>query len=193
VQLERFRDDDGRRVRLSESERDRLLDEYENDPDRQIGLSLMARCGCRSHEVISVRPMDVVRGDETDRYFLRIPDGKGSKERQTPMPLDLVGMIRGRDVEPGESVVDVSTRTLRRWVQRAAERRSAAEDDDRWRHLSTHDLRRTWGHLALEAGVLPSVLMQWGGWEDYETFKNHYLGKHGEEVQAREAEKVEWL
>lgn len=90
-------------------------------------------------------------------------------------------------------VVDVTTRTLRRWVRRAAEERAAEEGDERWLHLSTHDLRRTCGHLTLEAGVQPSVLMQWGGWEDYQTFKNHYLGKHSEATQAREAEKVAWL
>jgi integrase len=193
VQLERFRDDDGRRVRLTESERDRLLSVYGNDAEKQIALSLMARCGCRSHEAASVRPMDVIEGDETGRWFLRIPEGKGTKERQTPMPLDLAGMIRGRDGAPGQPVVEVTTRTLRRWVERAAQKRAAEEGDDRWLHLSTHDLRRTWGHLTLEAGVQPSVLMQWGGWEDYQTFKNHYLGKHSEETQAREAEKVAWL
>jgi len=59
--------------------------------------------------------------------------------------------------------------------------------------MTPHDRRRTWGHLTLEAEVLPSVLMQWGGWSDYETFQRHYLGKHSESVQDREAGKVDWL
>lgn len=84
-------------------------------------------------------------------------------------------MIRGRDGEPGQPVVDVTTRTVRRWVERAAQERAAEKGDDRWLHLSTRDLRRTWGHLSFEAGIQPSVLMQWGGWKDYQTFKNHYL------------------
>ena len=47
--------------------------------------------------------------------------------------------------------------------------------------------------MSLEAEVMPSVVMQWGGWDDYETFQRHYLGKHGEVVQSREGEKVKWL
>ena len=142
-----------------------------------------------------MRPRDVVRGDETGRWFLRIPEGKGAKERQTPMPGNLAGSLQtlAGDLDPDDRVLDVTTRTLRRWVNRAAEQRAADENDDRWRYVGPHDLRRTWGHLMLEAEVLPSVLMQWGGWEDYETFQKHYLGKHSEEVQAREAGKVEWL
>jgi integrase len=155
----------------------------------------MARCGCRSQEAIDVRPVDVVRGDETGRWFLRIPEGKGDKERQTPMPGDLAGLCRalGDNVQPDDPIIDVTTRTLRRWVSRAAEQLAATENDDRWCYLGPHDLRRTWGHLMLEAEVLPSVLMQFGGWEDYETFQKHYFGKHSEQVQAREADKVAWL
>lgn len=45
--------------------------------------------------------------------------------------------------------------------------RNDQERDERWPYLSPHDTRRTWVHLTLEAGALPSVLMQWDGWEDY--------------------------
>jgi len=195
MQLENYDEADGRRVRLTASERDRLLGEYDHDPRRKIGLALMARCGCRSQEAVDVRPRDLVRGDDTERWFLRIPAGKGGKERQTPIPNDLKGMVQAHaaDLEPGDRVLDVTTRTLRRWVRRAAEQRAAAENDERWQYVGPHDLRRTWGHLMLEADVLPSVLMQWGGWEDYETFQQHYLGKHSEKIQAREAGKVSWL
>lgn len=195
MQLETYDDMDGRRVRLTESERDRLLETVSGDTRKEIAFGLMSRCGLRSQETVSVRPIDVVQGDETDQWFLRIPEGKGGKERQTPIPNDLAGMIRAvsGNLEPDEPVVDVTTRTLRRWVTRVGQELAATENDDRWLYLGPHDLRRTWGHLALEAEVLPSVLMQWGGWEDYETFQKHYLGKHSEEVQAREAEKVNWL
>ena len=195
MQLENYDAADGRRVRLTTNERNRLLAEYDHDPNRQIGLALMARSGCRSQEAVDVQPRHIVQGDETDRWFLRIPEGKGKNERQTPIPADLAGMIRAHasGLDPDEQVLGVTTRTLRRWVIRAAEQRAGDEKDDRWRYLGPHDLRRTWGHLMLEAEVLPSVLMQWGGWEDYETFKKHYLGKHSESVQAREAGKVDWL
>jgi len=32
----------------------------------------------------------------------------------------------------------------------------------RWQYLGPHDLRRTWGHLMIEAEVHPAMLMEWG-------------------------------
>jgi hypothetical protein len=45
----------------------------------------------------------------------------------------------------------------------------------------------------LEAGVLPSVVMEWGGWEDWQTFRDHYLAEFSPEALRRERGKVEWL
>ena len=196
MQLETFEEADGRRVRLNKHEREQLLDMYSKDPRRRIGLALMARCGCRCQEAVDVRPIDVFRDDETGRRFLRIPEGKGKKEREVPIPEGLASRIEtfsANRCDPTDSVIDVTTRTLRRWTVRAADQLRAETGDDRWRHVRPHDLRRTWGHLTLEAEVLPSVVMQWGGWEDYDTFQKHYLGKHSLRVQDREAEKVDWL
>ena len=195
MQLETYDKMDGRRVRLTQDELDRLLAEYDDRPDRQIALSLMGRCGCRSEEAVDAKPQHVIRGD-SGRWFLRIPSGKGSKERQTPIAADLAGMVRAHtaDHDDGETILRIkNTRTLRKWVKAAANARRAAEEDERWQYVAPHDLRRTWGHLMLESEVLPSVLMQWGGWEDYETFQKHYLGKHSEKIQNREAGKVAWL
>jgi hypothetical protein len=35
--------------------------------------------------------------------------------------------------------------------------------------------------------------MEWGGWEDWETFREHYLGAYSLDAQQRERQKVEWL
>lgn len=195
MQLESFEQADGRRVRLNAQEREQIIDVYQHDPRRRIGLALMARCGLRCQEAVDVRAIDVFRDDETGRHFLRVPEGKGSKEREVPIPDGLAGRIEtfAANRDPSKSVLDVTTRTLRRWVVRAGNELRAETGDERWRHVRPHDLRRTWGHLTLEAEVLPSVVMQWGGWEDYETFQKHYLGKHSLRVQDREAEKVDWL
>lgn len=190
MQLENYRDADGRRVRLTNDERNRLLEEYDDGTDERLAMELMSRCGLRSAEVLDVGPEDVVRGDDTDQWFLRVPEGKGDKERMTPMPATLAGYCRAQGSSP---ILDVTTRTLRRWVGRAAQRRSTAENDSRWEYVRPHDLRRTWGHLMLESGVQASVLMEFGGWSDYQTFQRHYLGKHSEATKAREAEKVGWL
>ncbi|WP_255169207.1 tyrosine-type recombinase/integrase [Natrononativus amylolyticus] len=153
---------DGRRVRLTETERDRLLAVYDDEPTKQVALAFVARCGCRVREATDVRPRDVYQGDETGQWFLRMP---GEKERQTPMPTALAGMVRvlSQGLEPDDRVLEGTPRTVRRWVGSAAAELAEDDTDDRWLYVGPHDLRRTWGHLALEAEVLPSVLMQWGG------------------------------
>jgi hypothetical protein len=35
--------------------------------------------------------------------------------------------------------------------------------------------------------------MDWGGWESFEVFREHYLGAASPEVERRELEKVGWL
>jgi Site-specific recombinase XerD len=196
MQLERHDTDDGRRVRLSAGERDRLLVEVADQPRRSIALGFMSLAGLRSKEVLDVTRDDLYTHD-SGREFVRVEFGKGDQEREVPVPTQPESSARtyshtaGRDrVDP---ILDVSTRTLRNWVDAAAESRGVDESDDRWRYLSPHDLRRTWGQLTLEAGVTPSAVMQMGGWKDYQTFKRHYLGKHSEGFLAEESKKVDWL
>ncbi|WP_162989887.1 site-specific integrase [Natronorubrum halophilum] len=94
MQLETYDTADGRQVRLTEMERDRLLAVYDNGPTKQVALAFMARCGCRVPEVTDVRPRDVYQGNDAGQWFLRIPEGKSEKERQTPIPTALAGMVR---------------------------------------------------------------------------------------------------
>jgi integrase len=56
-----------------------------------------------------------------------------------------------------------------------------------------HDLRRTWATRLNSAEVEATLVMDWGGWEDIETFLEHYRGTHAPEAQRREREKVDWL
>lgn len=191
---------DGKRVRLTEKERDRLLKLYKDNHDtrRYIGLGLMAYCGCRSQEAVDVRPTDIIDSDEAARTFLRIYDGKHGSERLTPMSDEFAEEIRHYTetwrIDYRDSILDVTTRTLRRWVKRAARMRAATEEDDRWQYLGPHDLRRTWGHLLItEEEVHHALVMEWGGWGDWETFAQHYLGPHSEKAQHDQASRVSWL
>jgi hypothetical protein len=40
---------------------------------------------------------------------------------------------------------------------------------------------------------MPSVVMEWGGWEDWETFRKHYLAEFSPAALRRERGKIEWL
>ena len=188
--------DEGRKVWLSESEVDRLMNHVE-DPETRIALRLMVECGLRTKEVMRTRPADVrdIDGD-SEGYKLRVWEGKGDKYRETWIPEDLAESVRmfvsmsERDIEPGDALLGMSRRTLQRRIESAREDLEAETGDEGWQYLSAHDLRRTWGTQAIEAGVIPTLVMQAGGWEDFKTFQKHYMGVHSDSVLAQEASKV---
>jgi hypothetical protein len=62
--------------------------------------------------------------------------------------------------------------------------------DDGLSHLSAYDLRRT---LLVDDEVEPGLVMEWGGWEDWETFREAYLGTYSTKAKTRAREKVDWL
>jgi len=183
------------------SEVDLLLDAAKNTNQR-IAFELGARCGLRSEEITQVAPEDVV--DTDAGTMLRVPDGKGSKYRETPIPRDLATTITTADEyrdEPSHypvvtsqgSTKGASTRTLRRWMQHAREEVAAEVKDEYWLELTFHDLRRTWASSLRAADVDAMVVCDWGGWEDLETFLDHYRGTSTPEAQRRERQKVDWL
>lgn len=186
--------DYGKKVWLSSDEVDRLLD-HVDDPITWIGVALGVRCGLRSAEIVAVTPADLVDGP-TGR-MVRVRDGKGGDYRETPAPDELVTRVNTvveiQNHDNDEPIVDVTTRSLRRRLDKIGDELAEETDDDGWRDLSTHDLRRTWATNLSESGVDPLVALDWGGWADLETFLDHYQGAFSPEAQRRERESVDWL
>lgn len=183
------------KVWLSDDDVTQLV-EAAAETERQIAILLGARCGLRSHEVLSVAPEHVV--DTDSGTMLTVPEGKGGKYRETPIPDDLATRIRTvgdvRAADDSVSVVSVdTTMSLRNWIQAARE--SVADDvgDTRWHHVSFHDLRRSWATSLAAKDVDPLIVCDWGGWNDLETFLDHYRGSYSPEAQKRERGKVDWL
>lgn len=187
---------DDMKVWLDESEV-RLLLKESSDSLHRLAFELGVRSGLRSHEVVDVVPDDLV-DDGTVGPMLRVPEGKGDKYRETPVPRDVATRIETvadvRDVDQDTPLVDVTTRTLRNWVTSYGAVLSEQTGDVGWRDLSMHDLRRTWATaLANEADVDALIVCRWGGWSDLETFLDHYRGAASPAVQRRERDKVSWL
>lgn len=191
MRLKDYDERDGKRVWLSESEIGLLLDSLDDNHEQAAAGILMARCGLRRQEVVDVTPADLVSTDHG--HVVRIWHGKGDQYREVPAPDDLTTLALGMGNEPDEPLVSVADSTLYDWVERARGRARAASGDEGWQFVGPHDLRRSWGVRLLEAGVLPSVVMDWGGWEDWETFRNHYLAEFSPEALRRERGKVGWL
>jgi integrase len=195
MNLRNHEDDDGKKVWLSPDEVDQLLDAADGTQQR-VAFGLGAKCGLRSFEVLDVSPQDVVETEAGD--MLRVWHGKGDKFRETPMPSDLATTIRTvgdvRDAPADEPIVETDhTRTLRRWIESAREQLLDETGDEGWRFLSTHDLRRTWATALADREVDPLLVLEWGGWNDLDTFLEHYRGTYSPAAQRRAREKVEWL
>lgn len=187
--------DYGMKVWLDDTEVRQLLDAAE-DTEQRIAFGLGARCGLRSKEWLDVEPRHVV--DTAAGTMLQVPEGKGDKYRETPITTELatairtVGDMNGSDSTPVIRSAS-STRVLRKWLERARDRLHDETGKDGWLDVSTHDLRRTWATRLQSSDVDPLVVLSWGGWEDLETFLDHYEGSHSPEMQKREREKVAWL
>jgi len=191
MRLKDYDERDGKRVWLSEQEVGLFLDEADENPEHRAAFLLAARCGLRRQEIVDVTPADIVTND-TGR-IVRVWEGKGDKYREVPCPDELTDLVLGMSRDPGDSLVTVDPSTIYDWVATVRGRCRARTGDDGWQYLGPHDLRRSWGVRLLEAGVLPSLVMEWGGWEDWQTFRNHYLAEFSPEALRRERGKVGWL
>jgi len=201
MRLKDYDSKDGKRVWLSESEIQLLIPdrvdagpsdhELERHREQRAALVLAARCGLRRKEIVDVTPGDLVSNDTGQ--VVTVWDGKGDKYREVPAPSELTQLAlrlgRGAD----DPLVSVDPSTIYSWVERERGRCRTETSDDRWQYVGPHDLRRSWGVRLLEAGVLPSVVMEWGGWEDWQTFRDHYLAEFSPEALRRERGKVGWL
>jgi len=195
MNLEQHKSREDMKVWLSQDEVNQLLNAADGK-EQEIALALGARCGLRSHEVLDVAPKNV--HDTAAGHILRVWHGKGDKYRETPVPKQLANTIEAiddfRDKDSSKSIVSInSTRSLRRWVRKAADKCYEETGDEGWEHLGFHDLRRTWATSLASQDVDALLVCDWGGWNDLETFLDHYRGTYSPEAQQRERQKVEWL
>ena len=190
-------DRDDKMCWLSAGEVDQFITGVD-DTTRRLAFALGLRCGLRSCEIVGVTPDDLTRGPQGPMLNVREDVAKAGKYRETPVPSTLATTIRTvadvRTESDSSPLVGRSTRTLRRWVEQRGDQLARETDTDGWRDVTAHDFRRTWATLlAGHDGVDALLVCQWGGWEDLETFLEHYHGAHSPEVQRQARESVEWL
>lgn len=195
MKLEPYEQEDGFRVSLTKSEREDLYDRIDNTTS-SIAWGLASYCGLRRQEIGNVQFKDLHRRDNGD-YVLRVWEGKGDKYRETPVPSSLAIRIQTveetSDVEEDDVVIDHSMRTCIRHVQSAARRLEKETGDEGWSFLGLHDGRRTFANTLLDSDVSPLQVMQWGSWDDWRTFRDHYLTSFSEKYQHQELQKVDWM
>ena len=76
-------------VVLSKQEVKRMIEATEN-PKHRLLIQLMYGCGLRVSEAVGLKIQDI----DLDRRILTVREGKGSKDRQLPIPKSLIEPIR---------------------------------------------------------------------------------------------------
>lgn len=189
MKLDDYDVDDGKRVWLSTNEFEKLT-RRARDSRRTLAFLLGGRSGLRRSELVDLTYENFTNAEEG---FVRVWDGKGAKYREPPVPDEVVYRVDALadSHEPDDRVIDVSDRTVNRWLGDTAGELHAETDDPGWSYLTMHDLRRTWASwLIYERGAMPMVVFRWGGWTDWQTFKNSYLGELSPEAARREREQA---
>jgi hypothetical protein len=152
--------------------------------EREIAIQLMGRCGLRASEVPYPSDRHLRWHDEADSWLLEVrgknTSGGEKKTRDVWVPeqiaRDINKYVRERGMDRDEQLVDRSVRTVRRWVDEAAETVAENcgpdEQPERWVEVSSHDLRRSWAtyHL-VERGADVRTMMAVGGWSDYDAIE----------------------
>jgi integrase len=144
-------------------------------------IQLGGYVGLRAFEIPQVTPKHVKRTEDGEHFRLRIPEGKdtsgaGGKPRDAYLPADVERDLHQfqttKDIDRGESFIDLSERSVRNVVKRTAERAAEQTGDDDFRYVSSHDLRRRYAQrLLVDEGVNPRVVMQVGGWSSFQAIE----------------------
>lgn len=145
---------------------------------REVAIQLMAQCGLRSDEVPKVTLGDIRYSEEGDCWLFEIEgkntDGGEPKIRDVYMPeateRNVSKYARERGLGDSDPLVSVSPSSVRRWVREGAEAVAERTNNERWNHVSSHDLRRSWAtwHLVERPDPVDvRTMMAIGGWSSY--------------------------
>jgi len=173
------------RVWLDKKDKQRLVGYYDDDPVKQVAIRLMLESGLRAEEVPRVSASDLIDSEKADFTRLKIREAKAGR-RETIVPPSLAQQIRTvSNIQESDVVVNVTDRTVRNWVYKASEHIALKTDEPDWNEVSPHDLRRTFASGMVQDGVSESLVMKWGGWENYETFRGHYFLESDEQIEKQ--------
>lgn len=157
----------------------------ERDWEQEIAIQLMVRCGSRASGVLSAEPSTLNWNSEGEYWQIEL-NGKNTKGgektvRDAYVPdrvkENLDRYQSEREIQDTEQYVQKSEDTIRRWVRELTNEIAEETGNDRWKHVSSHDLRRSWAtyHL-VERSANVRVMMEIGGWSSYQAIEP-YLGK----------------
>ena len=169
----------------------------ERDWEQEIAIQLMSRIGCRVSGVLTAKPENL-RWNPDGEYWeiaIRGKNTKGGEKtvRDAYVPDSVKDNLdryqSERDINPSEAYINKSVKTVERWVREITNGLSE-NHGERWKHVSSHDLRRSWvTHHLVEEDVAVRVMMEIGGWSDYQSIEP-YLAKPSSEKIGEELNSI---
>ena len=157
----------------------------ESDWAHRIAILLMGKVGLRASGVPTAKPEGLRYNNDGDYWELTVRGKnttggeKATRDAYVPDPVatELQNFAAERGLALSEPYVDVSTDSVRRWVRDARDVLIDRTGVERWQHVSSHDLRRSWAtHHLVEEDVSIRVMMEIGGWSSYDSIEP-YLTK----------------
>jgi integrase len=152
----------------------------ERDWEQEIAIQLMGRVGARASGVLSAKPKNLRWNSEGDYWEIEIrgKNTKGGKKtiRDAYIPErvkeNLDRYASERDIGGDERYVQKSKSTITRWVREITNELAEETRNERWKHVSSHDLRRSWAtHYLVEENKPVRVMMTIGGWSSYDAIE----------------------
>jgi integrase len=140
------RDDVRKLRRIAVSDRDQII------------IDLGSKVGLRSFEIPQVKPNGISRTDDGDHYRIHVPRGKDTAEgngkpRDAYLPsaveTKLFQYQRDNDIADDNPFIDIKPRSVRAAVKRLTEVAADEYDNDDWKAVSSHDLRRHYAQRML--------------------------------------------
>ncbi len=193
-------DNDRTKCWLTRSEVNTLA-RYAPHREGELAVRLMGDCGLRSFETVQICPKHKRRSEDGSAWLLRVPRGKDTKDgdgkaRDTFLPDSTEQLLhsyqRDEGLDMDAAYLDVTPRSVRRWVDKAAETAHEATGRDDWTNVSSHDLRRSWAtYLLVEERRNARIMLAAGGWSDFEAIKP-YLAEATEGAIVEELSDVEF-
>lgn len=176
----------------------RVLLGLADDFQTELALRFGGECGLRVSETINLKPGDMSESTHPDvqAMFLRIRNAKDTtgkrdegKFREAILPRRVEASVREFAVREGlddeDPIFDVCKRTLQGYLKDVGVKAAAATGEEMWRHFSSHDLRAFFAtNLLVRYDVNPQVVMEIGGWSDYQALKP-YLDKPSDDIIAK--------
>jgi len=164
-----------------------------------LAIRLGGELGLRVGEIEKVKTGDLRSStmDEVQAQFLRIWEGKdttgeldGGKYRATYCPSGVANHMLEyadeNDIDHDDPLLGVKKRTLYNDITASAEDAAEATGVMDFSHVSPHDLRAYFAtNLLVRHHMNPEVVMEIGGWEDYQSLKP-YLSAPSDDVIEQE-------